>query len=219
MSLIKRFSAKTLHVGLAPGRLTSVVRHGTSFVAASALSQQIDNPVGHWQPLLNPLQSSLQQPDSPGKSLPFSVVLSSRWCRMMMVPWSDAMLEDSGAERFLRSQYLALYGDEALGWTITVDDAPYGHPRLACAVERDLLQSLHKFASDHKSQCRSVEPVISAAWRAVARASGPSTKAFAVVEDDRLTLACAEQGKITGVQSQPCGEDWSAESGGRVNGP
>jgi hypothetical protein len=211
VSLIKRFSAKTLHVGLAPERLTSVVRHGTSYVAASAASQQIDNPACHWQPLLNQLQSTLQQSDSPAHGLPVSVVLSSRWCRMMMIPWSDAMLEDDSAEHFLQSQYVALYGDEALGWTIAVDDAPYGHPRLACAIERELLQSLHQLVSDSKSRCQLVEPVISAAWRIVARLSGLSTKAFAIIEGDRLSLACAIQGKITAIQSQACGKDWTGE--------
>ena len=208
---IKRLSGGTLHVGLEPGRLTFAVRHGASFAGDRARIQQIDNASGHWQPVLNLLRTWLQQPGNFAQTLPVSVVLSSRWCRMMTVPWSDAILREDSAVRFLQSQYVALYGDEALGWTVTVDDAPYGHPRLACAVEGELLQSLHQLAAENKSQCRSVQPVVSAAWRAITRSSGLPAKAFAVIESDRLTLACADRGKITAVQSQSWENDWTGE--------
>lgn len=202
MSLIDRFAATKLCISLAPDRIACVVRKGTTLVAESAYEQAIQNDDGHWQPSVHALQAYFEMSDAKLRGLPVFVTLSSRWCRMMIIPWSDALLKSGSAALFLQSQYIALYGDVARNWAITADKRSYGRPRIACAIEQDLLQSLLQCTQAHKLSCQSVESIIPTAWRAFVEIAGIGTKAFAVIEPDRLTFACAEQGEINAVQSQ-----------------
>ena len=211
MSLIDRFTAKTLCIGVTPAHLTCVIRNGRSFAMESARRIDIVNENNDWRLVLAALQRYLQQPERPGAGLPISVILSSQWCRMMIVPWSDAMLKDGSMARFLQSQYMALYGDEARDWAIATDDAGYGQPRLACGMERDLLQGLQQLALDNKHACQSIESVVSVAWRAIADVSGGEHTAFAVAEPRWLTICKLEKGRITAVHSQACDSAWPAE--------
>lgn len=211
MSLIDRFAPKTLCVGLAPGQLTCVIRKGKRFLPESAFRQDISNADSHWQPILNGLRNYLQQLDGNSGSMPIRFTLSSRWCRMMMVPWSDALLDKISAADFLQSQFLALYGDAAREWTFTTDDAPYGQTRLACGIERELLQSLQQLAIESKHWCQSVEPVISIAWRTIAHLLGQDTRAIAIVEPGQLSMASMARGRIAAVQSQACDDTWYGE--------
>jgi len=50
------------------------------------------------------------------------------------------LLHDGSAQRFQEAQFVGIYGDVARGWATVCDDAPYGVPRLACAVERAFLE-------------------------------------------------------------------------------
>ncbi|MES2298402.1 MAG: hypothetical protein V4582_15260 [Pseudomonadota bacterium] len=208
MSLIELFSNKTLCVALAPDQLTAAVRGGASFAPDSAARIALDHPEGHWQGALAALDGYLQQAGAQAKGLPLSVSLSNRWCHLTMLPWSDALLAVDTSARFLEAQFAGLFGDAARSWIVTCDDAPFGQPRLACAIERELLESVQAIAAKHGHQCVAVEPALSIAWRAVAP-SRPA--AFALLERGRMVLASAENGRITGVHAQACRGNWQAE--------
>lgn len=211
MSLINRFAANTLCIGLTPAQLLCIVREGAAFAAPTAHRHAVGNDENDWRPVLNALQIYLQQADRPGRGLPVSVALPSRWCRLAMAPWSDAMLTEEGIARFLQSQYTALHGDGARDWVFATDDAGYGQPRLACGIERELLQDLQQLVVGHQHRCEAVEPIVSIAWRAVAASAGAGIGAFAVVEADWLTLCHVANGRIATIQSQPCSQMWPVE--------
>jgi hypothetical protein len=211
VSLIDRFSPKTLRVGLAPGTLTTIEYRGNAHAIQSAFRQELDDSVGHWQPLLTLLATRLREENDNKAAHDMSVVLSSKWYRTMMVPWSNSLLKKEDARHFLKAQFVALYGDAAQNWAIAVDDAAYGMPRLACAIERELHGAIEQVAADSKRRCISVEPILSAAWRAIHRIAGSEVKVFAVIEDGRMTIASVHQGQITAVQSQPYRHAWADE--------
>ncbi|CDG81316.1 hypothetical protein [Janthinobacterium agaricidamnosum] len=211
MSLIKQFFRPVLSLHLAPQQLSGVLYRGGKLVSGSAFATAIDNPGGHWQVSLAALTRHLQhlaQLQPGGARPPLSVSLSSRWCRMALVPWSDALLSDSAAARFLQTQLAALYGDEARGWAIVADDAPYGQPRLVCGIDSELRQALQAAAAEHGHILRAVEPVVSVAGRAIA---AKQPQAFAVIEAGRLVIAAVASGRITALQSQPCPAAWHTE--------
>lgn len=134
---------------------------------------------------------------------PLSVSLSGRWCQAVMVPWSDALLAEPAATRFLHMQLSAIYGDAARHWSIANDEAPYGEPRAACGIDAVLLQALR---SDLGKRCTTIEPVLGTAARMPA-----AVPAFAIVEPGKLTMATTAHGHIAAICSQPCGAAWPAE--------
>lgn len=204
MSLIDGLKAR-LRVHLAPQQLLAVVCRGGRPQAASAVRVAIDNPTGHWQPAVDGLRVWLARSGQTGEGLPLELSLAGRWCQLLVAPWSDALLTEAGATRFLQTQLAALYGEAARGWSIAADDAPYGQPRLACGIDTALLADLRATAGE---RCRAIEPAVSVVLRALL-ASRP--QALAVVEAGRLTLAALDGGRVTAIAAQPCGAAWHGE--------
>lgn len=202
MSLIDH--TQCLH--LAPHALHGVLRRAGHPIADSAFHMPIPNPGASWEVALAGLRGWLEQDG--GKKLPLAVSLASRWCAMLMVPWSGALLEKSSAQRFLHNQFGAVHGDGARGWRLAADDAPYGQPRLACGIDAALLQGVQDAASAQGRRCLSIEPIVGPAWRSLAPAK---PAAFALVEAGRLLLATSSGGRITALHSQSCAQDWGDE--------
>jgi hypothetical protein len=206
VSLIERVTRATLCLHLAPHGLHGVLRRAGRPVADSAFHLSILNPDASWEVALAALRGWLEQDD--GKKLPLAVSLASRWCAMLMVPWSGALLDRSSAQRFLYSQFAAVYGDGARAWRLATDDAPYGKPRLACGIDAALLQGVQDAAAAHGRRCLSIEPIVGPAWRSIA---GGKPAAFALVEAGRLLLATTSGGRITALHSQSCAAAWGDE--------
>ena len=202
MSLIDH----TLCLHLAPHGLYGVRRRAGRPIADSAFHVPILNPGASWDVALAGLRGWLEQDG--GKKLPLAVSLASRWCAMLMVPWSGALLDAASAQRFLHSQFGAVYGDSARAWRLATDDTPYGQPRLACGIDAALLQGVQEAASAHGRRCLSIEPIVGPAWRSIAAAK---PAAFALVEAGRLLLATSNGGRITALHSQSCDAAWGDE--------
>lgn len=206
MSLIERLTRATVCLHLAPHGLHGVLRRAGRPLPDSAFHLPIANPDAGWDVALAALRGWLEQHQE--KKLPLAVSLASRWCAMLMVPWSGALLERSSAQRFLHSQFAAVYGDGARAWRLAADDAPYGMPRLACGIDAALLQGLQDAAAAHGRRCLSIEPIAGPAWRSIA---GAKPAAFALVEAGRLLLATTGGGRITALHSQSCAAAWGDE--------
>ena len=206
MSLIERVSRATMCLHLAPHGLDGVLRRNGRPVADSAFHLPILNPDASWEVALASLRGWLEQHNE--KKLPLAVSLASRWCAMLMVPWSGALLDRSSAQRFLHSQFSAVYGEGARAWRLAADDAPYGKPRLACGIDAALLQGVQDAAAAHGRRCLSIEPIVGPAWRSIA---GGKPAAFALVEAGRLLLATTSGGRISALHSQSCGAAWGDE--------
>ncbi|MYM96319.1 hypothetical protein [Duganella vulcania] len=230
MSLIERFAAlvplaplaplsqRRLRVLLSPQQLLCVVRHGQRLVEGSARQIAVDGAGGHWQTAVDALRALLQQPDIAAARLPLEVSLSGRWSQLVLAPWSDALLSEPSASRFLQTQLAALYGDHARGWSVTGDDAPYGHPRLVCGIDSMLLQALKDVAAECGHACRVIEPLLGTALRAMESPSpkrplkeAAATCALALIEPGRITMAALRDRRVVGIQSQPASEAWRLE--------
>ena len=236
MSLTERLAAlaalapltqRRLRVLLSPQQLLCVVRHGQRLVEGSA--QQIavasGGAGGHWQASIDALRALLAQPAIAAARLPLEISLSGRWSQLVLAPWSDALLSEPSAGRFLQTQLAALYGDNARGWSVVGDDAPYGHTRLVCGVDSTLLQALKDVAAECGHACRVIEPLLATAlrtmetqrqhgWRPARKggkgADAPSA-ALALVEPGRITMAALRDNHIVAIQSQPASEAWRLE--------
>lgn len=228
MSLIERLARlaplatlaqRRLRVLLAPRQLLCVVRQGGRLVEGSAQQIAVDGTGGHWQASVDALHALLQQPGIAAARLPLEISLSGRWSQLVLAPWSDALLSEPSASRFLQTQLAALYGDNARGWSVVGDDAPYGHTRLVCGVDSTLLQALKDIAAESGHACRVIEPLLGTALRAheasqprrLHKGAAASTDALALIEPGRITMAALRDKRIVAIQSQPASEAWRLE--------
>lgn len=205
---------------MAPQCVVAAAVEGDNIAGVAALP--VANESGHWQAPLAALRALLAaQETEPRRAVcagsrhdgavmaalaaqsPLSVSLSSRWCHAIMAPWSDALLAEPAATRFLQMQLSAVYGDGARSWSIASDDAPYGQPRAVCGMDGELL---HALRTDLGKRCTAVEPVMGTASR---MQTGMS--AFAIVEAGKLTMATMARGRIAAICTQPCGAAWHTE--------
>jgi len=233
--------AHTLRVYLAPQQLASVMLHGGRELHGSAHSAELDNPGGHWQGAIEALRALILQSRVAAADITLEISLASRWCQMVLAPWSDALLSPADAARFLQTQLAALYGDQARSWQIVADDTPYGSPRTVCGADTLLIEALKALAADQGCRCQIIEPALATALRTLPRqpktraafvpgaadaagasgaplqaparaaARGLAAHALAVVESGRITMATIQSGHITAIQSQPCGLTWQLE--------
>lgn len=224
LAALAPLTQRRLRVLLSPQQLLCVVRHGQRLVEGSAQQIAVAGAGGHWQASIDALRALLQQPAIAAARLPLEISLSGRWSQLVLAPWSDALLSEPLAGRFLQTQLAALYGDNARGWSVVGDDAPYGHTRLVCGVDSTLLQALKDLAAECGHACRVIEPLLATAlrtmeaqrqhgWRARrdGRDAAAPSGALALVEPGRITMAALRDNRIVAIQSQPASEAWRLE--------
>lgn len=207
MTLTEPLDGRALYIALAPELLTAVVRSGARVLAHSEVRITADAE-GSWDSVLAALRTYLRQAGPTLRGLPIALCITTRWCRLSMLPWSEALRHEDSAARHAHAHFEAIYGDAARHWSIVRDDAPNGQRRLAFAVERELVSALQDIALENGNPRIALESALSVA----ARALGPAQHAaMAVIEPGRLVLATLAQGRITAVESQDCRGPWHIE--------
>lgn len=208
MSIPDSFGSRSITVTLAPEQLSAVVRSGAQIVAYSEIRIGGARADGSCANALAAFRAYLGRTGLALRGVPVSVVVSTRWCQLAMLPWSDALLLGDGALRYRQAYFAAIYGDAARAWEIVCDDAPYGQSRLACAIERDFLSGLRDCARANGHPWASVASLLTVA----ARAAAPGRQqAIAVIEPGRVVMASFAHGRISSVKAQACRGPWHAE--------
>ena len=205
MPLTDTLDRRALCIALAPELLTAVVRSGARVVAHSDVRIAGD---GGQDSALGALRTYLRQAGPTLRGLPVALSISARWCHLSMLPWSEALRHEDSAARYSHAHFEAIYGDAARHLSIVCDDAPAGQPRLAAAIERELVTTLQAIAHENGNPRVAVESVVSVAARAIGAAGHP---AMAVIEPGRLVLATLSQGRVTGVDAHACRGPWHIE--------
>ncbi|NVD99027.1 hypothetical protein [Massilia sp. BJB1822] len=201
------FARPALHVHLAPGALAWLEQRGGQPVAGTQGRLPLSTVDGHWQAALAALHVLLDEDDHKHR-LPLAISVASRWCPVLMAPWSDALLREPQAGQYLQAQMATQYGEQARGWHVAADDAAYGGPRLVCGIDAALLQGLREAAREHGRRCLSIEPLLSAAWQHMGKAG---MQALALLEPGRLLLAAGSRGCIHAIHMQPSSGTWLRE--------
>lgn len=111
------------------------------------------------------------------------IVLSNRFVRFACLPWSDVVTGEEALKTLARLAMESHYGDMA-GWTLVVDDAPWGRPRLACSVEDLLLQQFHEVVMQAGSRCQSIVPQFALCWNRWQPGFAETDALLAVAEAD-----------------------------------
>lgn len=108
-----------------------------------------------------------------------SVILSDRFARYALLPWSPTIRSDVESEALAQACFESQYGDMT-GWEIRIDHGDYGAARLACAVESGLLAALQALMAGRRIDCPTVEPYFAACWNRWRNDVGSSDALFSV---------------------------------------
>ena len=137
-----------------------------------------------------------------------SVVLADQFVRYALLPWNAAVKSEEQWLALARHRLAAIHGPVAAEWEVRLTDtAPMG-PRLACAVDRALIEALASTFVKVNVRLASVEPFLIAAFNRIRRQIGNGSCWLVVEEPGRLTLAFIQRGVWIAIRSRRAGERW-----------
>lgn len=191
MSLLWR--NRELRIGLAPERL---------FVSG-AKSLDLPGADGGWQAAVQALPEILK-----GKSGLASVVLADQLVRYALLPHNDTLKSDEQWAALARHRFSVLHGPRADEWQVKLAaTAPHG-PRLACAVDKALIQALAETFVRSQLRLSSVQPFLVAAFNRIRRRVGNGSCWIVVEEPGRLTLALIQRGAWVAIRARRSDAQW-----------
>lgn len=175
------FRTERLSVALCPEAVALRIsgRGGRTTNADSRLLETtVESGTPPWKNAVAALAEGLSQLP---RRLPARLILSNRFTRFALLPWSDAASGEAERQALALACLESHYGDMH-GWTVHVDAGEFGVPCLACAVETELLETLRGSFTAHRVECHRVEPYFVACWNRWCRDVGPRDALFAVQE-------------------------------------
>ncbi len=186
----------SLCIALTPERL--LLSTGTEIEVAPR-----EENAPEWQPAVEAFEKALGEL----KNKEASVVLADRFVRYALLPWSDTLKTHEQWLDLARHRFVAIHGPLANEWEIKFAGTAPGGPRLACAVDRALVDELGARAVAHQVQLVSVVPFLVAAFNKVRDLTGGSCW-LVVEEPGRLTLALFLKGVWVAIRSRRADERW-----------
>jgi hypothetical protein len=140
-----------------------------------------------------------------------TVVLSNHFVRYVLVPWSDALNGADEELAFARHCFAKVYGDAAADWEVRLSDGKPGVPRVASAVDRQLVEALRSAFAQSKLALRSVQPLLMISfnrWRGEFRRRDAW---FIIAERGRYCCAAIEKQEWRNVRSGKLGDGFLQE--------
>ena len=192
MSLL--WPKKHLRIGLGPERI----------MVAGAKAIDVPDADGGWELPLKSLQGIF----SSVKNGEASVVLADQFVRYVLLPWNETLKTPEQWLALAKHRFGGLYGARAAEWEVKVTEtAPMG-ARLACAVDRTLINELTRQFLAAGVKLISVQPFLVAAYNRIRSTVGNGSCWVVVEERGRLTLVLIQRGAWLAIRSRRCDERW-----------
>jgi hypothetical protein len=184
---------KQLRIGLAPDRI----------LISGARSVDLPAADGSWQVPLAALPGALA-----GQKGEASVVLADQFVRYALLPWNETLKSREQWAALATHRFNTLHGPRATDWQINVaETAPMG-PRLACAVDRTLINQLAEIFVQANIRLASVQPFLIAAFNRIRKTVGNGSCWIVVEEPGRLTLALISHGMWVAIRGRRADRGW-----------
>jgi hypothetical protein len=194
--LKKRFEKKQeLRIALCEERIC--------FSGGKQVSLEKTGEPANWRPALEALRQIL--PAHKGDTA--SVILADQFVRYALLPWSDTLKTHEQWLALARHRFCAIHGPLANEWEIKFAETAPAGPRLACAVDRELVEELGAQFFPHGVRLASVQPYLVAAFNRVRHMTGGSCW-MVIEEPGRLTLALFLRGVWVAIRSRRADEHW-----------
>jgi hypothetical protein len=138
-----------------------------------------------------------------------TVILSNRFVRYAVVPWSGALGGAAEEDAWLRHHFAKIHGERAKGWALRASAAAAGAPRLASAIDSALVEAIKEcFQKNRKTKLVSVQPQLMTRFNEW-RGGVPAAGAWLVLADaERACVALHSGGRWRSVLS--AGGPWLA---------
>jgi len=188
---------------LFPERL--VVRLAPAEIAVGAKRYPCDPAFGSepWHGALEALKS-VKFPRSRA-----TVVLSNHFVRYSLVPWSGALATPAEEQAYLRHHFAKIHGERAKAWLFRASEGRRGEPRVASAVDAELVAAIKRIFVSSQAKLVSVQPALMHVFNG-ARAAVPQPAGawLVIAEADRACIALHADGAFRAVQNAK--GDWRA---------
>ncbi|TFF37629.1 hypothetical protein [Pseudomonas sp. RIT623] len=158
-----------------------------------------------WAPALEALGGLLSE--HPVRGAQLRVLLSARYSRFCLVPWSDAIGHPRELQAYARACFEQLYGQALDDWRIVLSPEPAGAARIATALPEALLQGLQALGRERRLRLRSVQPYLMAAYNRCSAQLQPGDFLFVLAEPRRSVLLLAAGGAWQQVLAQSCADN------------
>lgn len=172
------------------------VRHGGGAIEAAPVASRTD--AQDWRGAVGALAGLLAEtPVSQrffGRRRQASLVLSDRFVRYALLPWSEAVRKAAQWQALAQACCETCYGDMS-AWTFRIDSGDYGVPRLAGAVETKFLSALRSLMAARGIDCPQVLPYFAVCWNRWRQQVGDSEALFAVHDAGTTVIAMCRQGQ------------------------
>jgi len=195
---VLRFRNERITLALCPEQVAVLQSGRGQQHAVDELHVSTSPEPGHvlWKASVSALADWLQ--GNPLKRTPVTLILSNRLVRFAVLPWAANAQGESATQALatacLESQYGAMSG-----WTMRIDDGRHGQPRLVCAIETALLDTLQSaFAA---RACPRVEPYFVTCWNRWRKTVGNDDALFAVCEPGTTVIASIKNGRWQSVRA------------------
>ncbi len=164
-------------------------------------------------PWRGPLQALAETiPSLASRGAQCAVVLSNHFCRYTVIPANAGLANGREMEAYARLKLEETFGaGAAASWEVRIGDAAPGAARLACAVDRELMDELRRTCSAARLKLSSVRPLLAASFDHSRARFKPGQFWFAAAEEGRLCLAAVEDYAWRSVTSQRIGRDIAQE--------
>lgn len=136
------------------------------------------------------------------------VVLSNHLVRYAVLPWSSALSRDRDWIAYAEHLFSITYGADAAGWRIRICDMGRRKPRVACAAQSALLDSIASVP-----RVVSIQPHLMSAFNAQRREFERDSGWLVVHEPGRLTLGLVSGGEWKLLRNRAAREDWQETLG------
>jgi hypothetical protein len=200
-----------LRIGLCADRLLlAEYRRGLkpSKAQQRALPVQPSASGPEWRAAVDALAEVFAQANRPETS----IVLADQFVRYVLLAPNDALKSHEEWLALARHRFGAIYGPSAAAWDVKVTETSPMGPRIACALERELLEELAAKATAAGAALVSVQPFLVAAFNRLNEKTrkllGDGTCWLVVEEPGRLTLALLLRGVWTAIRSRRIDTRW-----------
>jgi len=167
----------------------------------------VDAP--RWQPALETLAGKVAAGDLAGADV--TVVLSNHYVHYVLVPWSELLSSEEDQLAFARQRFVRVHGSVAEGWLLRLSQASSRQARLACGVEKALIDALEAVLTPLGRRYRSLQPHFMASFNLWRARLSEQPGWFVVAEPGRLCLALLQDGQWQSVRSVKISADWPHE--------
>jgi hypothetical protein len=140
-----------------------------------------------------------------------TVILSNHFLRYTLVPWRAELADAEEDLSYARHCFAKVYGKAAQQWELRLNQEAPETPRLASAVDTELLDVLRGVFDGAGIALQSIQPHLMAAFNGFRSRLQQRSAWFALLEPGNLCLALLHHGRWLRVRSLRIGSAWREE--------